>query len=65
MDEMEIAAAIVAEVEETAGPTLSDPRMDDLDRRIRELEAAIGALRTVAAASTSLETARAGAGRHG
>ncbi len=46
MDEqMDVAAVIAAEVEEVS----HEARFDDLDRRIRELEAAMGDMRTVAA----------------
>ncbi len=47
MDEqMEVAAVIAAEVEETVS---HDARLEEMDRRIRELEAAIGDMRTVSA----------------
>lgn len=54
-------SAIVAEVARDVQPeeaaAENDPRVDDLERRIRELEAAMGDLRTVSA------SAAAGAGR--
>ena len=47
MDEqMNVAAVIAAEVEETVS---HDARLEELDLRIRELEAAIGDMRTVSA----------------
>ncbi len=45
-EQMDVAAVIAAEVEETAS---QDARFEDMDRRIRELEAAIGDMRTVSA----------------
>ena len=59
MNEQELStiAAEVAhsqpEAAEVSGGRKIDPRVDDLERRIRDLEAAIGDLRTVSASGAS------------
>ena len=45
--------ALVAETEQDTTAAEGDPRVDDLERRIRELEAAIGDLRTVSASAAA------------
>lgn len=51
--EHEVSAIVaeVAEPEQQETATVADPRLKDLDRRIRELEAAIADLRTVSASA--------------
>ena len=62
-------SAIVAEVEGeqeavAAQPvSANDPRVDDLERHIRELEAAVGDLRTVTASAQSATAATSPSGR--
>ena len=61
MMEHEVSAIVAEVAEPEGGSTVSaDPRLEEMDRRIRELEAAIADLRTVSAAAA---TAAVPAGR--
>ena len=55
----EVAGTEPEALEQVAEPT-TDPRIDDLDRRIRELESAMGDLRTVSASASAQASAAAG-----
>lgn len=64
MDEQKEIPVIAAEIEETASAAAAaDPRIAELDRRLRDLEAAIGDLRTVGAHASAAAEKPVAAGR--